>query len=212
MEGYIMNFFGFGGGKSGALVKKISSTREILIIRPLIDFSKNDILKILSYLKIDDYTVDDLDIRLKNNRSLIRNKILKYLKKYNMNLLKRSSDLSVMQANLNDYSYSLNFFNFIEFKKIKCLNFYLKIPILKEIFRLGIKNSLFFLNPLVDHRLSNKKINKMINRVTLNRRKEANRSDSLNDFIFFSKGYNAKFDFSGILVNISNCILNMKIS
>ena len=160
-----MNIFGFGGGENGKSIEQLSFLNDLYFIRPLLFFSKKELLLALSSFYINDYFIDHIDQKILNKRSEIRNKILPLLNFYRQNIIYRLFYLSVKQKEINTYLKSsiflLGYFN--EYKQ----SFFLKLnkSLSIENFKINIQKALKILNPKRDQRSSNKIISIIIHSI-----------------------------------------------
>jgi len=154
-ESYLMNLLGWGGSKIGASMPLLRKFKYGFLIRPLILFTRKDILSFLTIFKIINYFNDPGNIKLLNQRSIIRNNIVPYLNNIDLNFQKRLNNLSITALYLKNYFNEINYKNLIIKNKYKMIILiylnYSKI-ILKEL----LLYSLEFLSIIKDIRIYNK--------------------------------------------------------
>jgi len=156
-ESYLMHLLGWGGGKIGASMPILRRFKHGFLIRPLLLFTRKDILSFLTIFKITNYFNDPGNIKLLNQRSIIRNKLIPYLNNFNFKIQKRLNNLSITALYLKDYFNEINYKTLIIRNKNKIIilinlnfsNFILRELLLYSLESLSVINDIRIYNKIV---------------------------------------------------------------
>ena len=81
-EGFVMDLFGWGGGREGAAMSVRSSIGEHRLVRPFVGLGREELRVALGSMGVKQWVVDPSDVRIAGKRAFVRHQIMPQLERF----------------------------------------------------------------------------------------------------------------------------------